>query len=147
MMCIILTLGGTGGFYACNKAYKENPELRLAVSIKGGAESKRLKAGVHNPKYNDKRREWNQKAQKTAKLTGVAVYNSDIRQKGTQAALTPEAREKRIKTLKEINHQHGEKNSQYGTMWIYNSTTRENKKISKEQDIPEGWMKGRITKK
>lgn len=34
------------------------------------------------------------------------------------------------------------KNSQYGTMWINNGTT--NKKIKKEEIIPEGWHKGRI---
>ena len=36
----------------------------------------------------------------------------------------------------------GEANSQYGTMWITNGT--ENKKIKKENVIPEGWYKGRI---
>jgi hypothetical protein len=34
-----------------------------------------------------------------------------------------------------------ETNSQYGTMWITNGT--ENKKIKKEDVIPEGWYKGR----
>jgi len=37
----------------------------------------------------------------------------------------------------------GQRNSQYGTMWITNGI--ENRKIKKEQDvIPEGWYKGRI---
>ncbi len=35
----------------------------------------------------------------------------------------------------------GEKNSQFGTMWITNGT--ENKKIKKIDSIPEGWYKGR----
>ncbi len=38
-------------------------------------------------------------------------------------------------------HQQGSKNSQYGTMWITNG--KENKKIKKDQEIPEGWYKGR----
>jgi len=35
----------------------------------------------------------------------------------------------------------GNKNSQYGTMWITDG--KENKKIKKESLIPEGWYKGR----
>lgn len=34
------------------------------------------------------------------------------------------------------------KNSQYGTMWITNGT--KNKKIKKDDVIPEGWYKGRV---
>jgi group I intron endonuclease len=39
------------------------------------------------------------------------------------------------------DHGQGEKNSQFGTMWITNGT--ENKKIKKSSDIPEGWSRGR----
>lgn len=39
----------------------------------------------------------------------------------------------------------GEKNSQYGTMWITNGS--ENKKISKSNSIPEGWVRGRKMKR
>lgn len=35
----------------------------------------------------------------------------------------------------------GEKNSQYGTMWITNGI--ENKKIKSLDQIPQGWSKGR----
>jgi len=38
--------------------------------------------------------------------------------------------------------QKGEKNSQYGTMWITNRS--ENRKIKKIDNIPEGWYKGRV---
>ena len=37
----------------------------------------------------------------------------------------------------------GKANSQYGTMWICNIELEENKKISKDITIPEGWVKGR----
>lgn len=37
----------------------------------------------------------------------------------------------------------GKSNSQYGTRWICNLELKENKKISKEEEIPEGWVKGR----
>ena len=39
------------------------------------------------------------------------------------------------------NHQAGQRNSQYGTMWITN--TIQNKKIKKQQPVPQGWKKGR----
>lgn len=40
----------------------------------------------------------------------------------------------------------GSRNSQFGTMWIHNSATKENKKISKLLPIPDGWVKGRKLK-
>lgn len=40
--------------------------------------------------------------------------------------------------------QSGKNNSQYGTMWIVNLELRENKKIKKEDVIPEGWIKGYV---
>lgn len=41
--------------------------------------------------------------------------------------------------------QSGSKNSQFGSMWITNGT--ENKKIKSIDLIPDGWYKGRVTKK
>lgn len=41
-------------------------------------------------------------------------------------------------------HQKGSKNHQYGTMWITNEV--ESKKIRKDEEIPEGWRKGRKIK-
>ena len=41
-------------------------------------------------------------------------------------------------------HQLGQKNSQYGTMWITNGV--QNKKIKKCDTLPEGWYRGRIVK-
>ena len=38
----------------------------------------------------------------------------------------------------------GEKNSQYGTIWITNGI--ENKKLRKDSIIPSGWYRGRIVK-
>jgi hypothetical protein len=46
---------------------------------------------------------------------------------------------------KNSERQKGSKNSQFGTKWITDGT--ENKKIPKEQEIPEGWRLGRTIKK
>jgi hypothetical protein len=50
--------------------------------------------------------------------------------------------ENQKKAFKEIKHQQGVKNSQYGTMWITNGFN--NAKITKDQEIPEGYRKGRV---
>ncbi len=39
----------------------------------------------------------------------------------------------------------GDKNSQFGTMWIMNPESGESKKIAKDDLIPDGWVKGRKT--
>lgn len=55
----------------------------------------------------------------------------------------PESIEKAKQTFKEIGHQQGNKNSQFGTMWISSLTEQKSKKIKKTDNIPEGWIKGR----
>lgn len=62
----------------------------------------------------------------------------------SKKAQLPEARAKKKETFKRIGHQQGEKNSQFGTMWITNGI--ESKKIQKDEVIPEGWALGRIFK-
>lgn len=56
----------------------------------------------------------------------------------------PEFQKKRKDTFAITGHAQGSKNSQFGTMWITNGS--ENKKIKKDDSIPEGWMKGRKIK-
>jgi hypothetical protein len=51
------------------------------------------------------------------------------------------AMEKKKETWKKTGRAIGSKNSQFGTMWITNGV--ENKKISKNSIIPDGWNKGR----
>jgi hypothetical protein len=51
---------------------------------------------------------------------------------------------KKIIGLKSSVSQKGNKNSQYGTFWITNGVS--SKKIKSDQDIPEGWFKGRSLK-
>jgi hypothetical protein len=46
-------------------------------------------------------------------------------------------------TYVKTNHQKGEKNSQYGTIWISSLTEQRSKKHKKTDPIPEGWIRGR----
>jgi hypothetical protein len=65
---------------------------------------------------------------------------------GRQKALTSEVRKKRKETFEEIKHQQGEKNSQYGTMWITDGTKEGTYRIKKGEKIPDGFRKGRISR-
>lgn len=47
---------------------------------------------------------------------------------------------------KSNTHQKGSNNSQYGTMWIHSLELKVSKRINKNDDIPEGWYKGRKIK-
>ena len=51
--------------------------------------------------------------------------------------------EKRKKTFSTIKHQQGEKNSQFGRIWISNILTKEVKRITINDTIPEGWVRGK----
>ena len=39
--------------------------------------------------------------------------------------------------------QSGKNNSQYGTIWIFSPTENRSMKIGKDEEIPNGWIKGR----
>lgn len=49
---------------------------------------------------------------------------------------------KQVSKQKKIGSK-GKNNSQYGTIWICNLELQKNKKIKKDEDIPDGWVKGR----
>ena len=70
-----------------------------------------------------------------------------LQPKAVEAARTPEAIERKKKKLKEINHQQGENNSQYGKMWITDGTKEGSYRINKGDPIPEGYRPGRICPK
>jgi len=59
----------------------------------------------------------------------------------TLAAMSPEARTNQKEAFKKIKHSQGERNSQYGTMWVTDGFT--NRKVKKTEPIPEGYRRGR----
>jgi len=68
----------------------------------------------------------------------------DKSSKAVVTAQSETAKKKRLTTMRLNGHQQGEKNSQYGTMWITDGIL--NRKIKKEDVIPEGWRKGMVAK-
>lgn len=58
---------------------------------------------------------------------------------------TKETISKMKETHRKNGHSQGEKNSQYGTMWITDG--KNNKKVAKDAEIQDGWYKGRKIRK
>ena len=72
----------------------------------------------------------------------LGYLNPKNQMKGVEKALTEDARKKRLEKLKEIKHQQGERNNQFGTHWITDGVS--NKKIKNNENIPIGWRLGRV---
>lgn len=121
-MCINLKQGGYGGF--CNEEHKKK-FLKNAKKTQFKDNKEGLKYFLYKL-YNDEEwRKWYKTRVKPFNWTG---------------------RNHREDTKKKIGEknsalQKGEKNSQYGTMWITNGI--ENKKIKVNEPIPDNWFKGR----
>lgn len=72
--------------------------------------------------------------------------NRDVNIKKLKASTgSPESIEKKKKTFKQIKHQQGQKNSQYGKMWITDGTKEGSYRINKGDPIPEGFRPGRVS--
>lgn len=71
----------------------------------------------------------------------IMKCNSDTQQRYFNSRLY-ESRKVNFSTVMK-NEQSGEKKSQFGTRWIFNDDLKQNKKIPKDYEIPEGWKEGR----
>lgn len=131
-----LKKGGTGGFDYINQneLYKKGWKNRTEESIRkmrdsgsvGGKKSVVLEKGFHN---SDNRKDgWKSEEQKINCL---------------KASMTTEANNKRKETFQHIKHQSGNKNSQFGTIWITDGVI--SRKIKSIDAIPNGWKRGRHT--
>ncbi len=130
-----VTLGGFGGFYHVNskklniyEGHKEQAKINLAGGTAGF--QKKLK----DKKFHE---EWRQKVSNSAMF-----YFLNGGKNGFEGAIHTSETRKKI-GQKSAVHQKGSGNSQFGTMWICNVETKQNKKISRNSDIPIGWIKGR----
>ena len=116
--------GGLGGWDHYNGS-----KTHIANSKKGGLKSaNRASNPFKDPKF-----------QKTIEWTRTP---DRMRMLGKKAN-TPEANAKRKATFLETGHSQGEKNSQFGKIWISNVLTKEVKRITINDNIPEGWVRGK----
>jgi len=130
-MCMNLALGGGGGFRDTNH--------QLKCSTAGGiANANRLKC---DPGYRKKVSE-----QMTITNIRAVEEGTHFTPDWTGRKHKEETKEKIRETFKDIKHQQGSNNSQFGTCWVYNLKFKESKKISKielNQYLESGWTKGR----
>lgn len=127
--------GGHGGFDHINKNKDE-----------GYLETRKN----NGKRYNFKTRndpKWKPRCGKDSYTFGIKTETNfalsrDIQRKASINSQSAEANQKRKETLKRMQHSKGEKNSQFGTIWITNGIA--NNKIKKGMTIPLGWRKGRI---
>jgi hypothetical protein len=89
-----------------------------------------------------------------AHLLLVKIYNNNLRLVKAVAMMCIGQNERKLTnrmygkmrelfSLSMSESQSGQKNSQYGTRWIRNLETKETKKISKNDSLPNGWLEGR----
>ena len=130
-----ICVGGKGGFSYINREglnlYGNNSSNYYSFIMKG------VKA------KQEKLLDINYKNSISNKIS-ISVKNAYIegRKKSYQPLADHKIREKHALACR--NNSKGEKNSQFGSMWITNGT--ENKKIKNIDIIPEGWYKGRKIK-
>lgn len=123
--CMNLKEGGYGGSsketqFLRSKSgglstWRKNPDKMRLVSSKGGISSFIRKTGIHNP--NTKHFHGKKHSEKTKDRISIANSIS----------------------------QSGERNSQFGTIWITDGINT--KKIKKDQNVPDGFRIGRTLKK
>ena len=130
--------GGNGGFGHINlnginvdisEQRRRNPSIIEKAAKKGGNRKKYLME--NNPNYREMCRQSAAKGLKTYFETNPGNF--------TNKKHTEETKQKMRKPKNQ-----GDKNSQFGTMWITNG--QENKKIKKDDQIPMGWCAGRKIK-
>lgn len=131
-----LRRGGHGGFDYINKF----PELRNNATPESVSKGGRVSWERHRDKHTERlaaatKKSWNENYDK----------RKESNQKGLLAMRSAEVIQKRKEIYNEIKHQQGERNSQFGTMWITDGV--KNKKIKKTDTIPDGWNRGRVDKK
>ncbi|AWY10288.1 putative Seg-like homing endonuclease [Acinetobacter phage AM101] len=131
-----IKLGGHGGWDHINSQLTH--EHRKKLGKLGGIASKKL---FECPKF----KEYHLLKVKSAWLDPIKRKRMSFNVAGKFKGKThkPETIEKVKNTFKEIKHQQGEKNSQFGKMWIYSLELKQSKRINKHDPIPVGWNKGR----
>lgn len=129
-----LKRGGFGGWdYVNTNGLSPRPAWTDAARIAAKAAIKKIPPEYYS---NRTKMSWH----------GLSEKEKQARTKNARlAAMSEESTSKRIRSLREIGHQQGEKNSQFGTIWV-NHPERGNKKIKKEalaEYLSAGFVRGR----
>ncbi len=140
-MCMNLTLGGGHGWDYINNTI-DPEEMRRRGNI-GNKKIKILKES--DPDFLKKWIEQKSNNGKIVKEKQIGIFSPSII--GTSFLGKIHSEESKEKMRKGAKGKHvGDKNSQYGTCWIYNEKIKECKKIKTVEEIPNGWLKGRKLK-
>lgn len=139
-----LKVGGFGGFDFINENKLNGFSIDPNISKKGrvatdkalekkyGSEWRQvLVDSLHTPEAIRKRKE---------------TYLKNGNRPSTKQLMSDDAIAKKKETYKQIEHQSGSKNSQFGTRWIYSTEHKKSKKIPKDAQTPQGWIDGRKIK-
>lgn len=117
-----------------DKSIKKHREGSLRGASKGGLSARDMGVGVHGLTKEERMLSAEKGRVAIKEKYGVdsifSIINKD-----------PVLNAKKKLIFKEIAHQQGEKNSNYGNMWITDGI--ESKRINKNIEIPTGWRKGR----
>jgi hypothetical protein len=137
-----LRRGGNGGWDFLNKTGMNNSTKDFESLMRGPLSSS---ARWKNDKVFAERtaKEWSvlRKKEFEAGVRHSCFSNPEIQKQIQLKSQSDSANEKRKRTYEDRGHQQGEKNSQFGKMWITNE--KESVRIKKTDPIPEGWRKGR----
>jgi hypothetical protein len=137
-----LRRGGNGGWDYINKNNLQcSEEIRLSQIESGKQSQEKMKISGKHAFLN---KEIRAKLINYMKLNKIGFMDPEVQKRGILAMASETSNSKRKETFKRNNHQSGEKNSQFGSMWITNG--KESKPIKKTDLIPEGWYKGRTIK-
>lgn len=128
-----LKVGGFGGWDYINNS----EEIRIA-------KNKKARKIANENGALEKAKEAKSKLMKDpvyVKEVGQKISKANKGKPGTFKGKKHSQESKEKMSLSSKNKTTGNKNSQYGTMWITNK--KENKKVKKDSIIPNGWYKGR----
>lgn len=143
-----LKLGGEGGFDHLNdgsEAHLERVRKGRRVANENGA----LEKATESIRVLNKDPEWSKQRVEKARKTVMERYGDDSPSKTSFLGKTHTEESKAKIGEANSKHQKGEKNSQYGTCWIYHPESKKNKKIDKtllDEYTQQGWIKGRKIK-
>lgn len=133
-----LKVGGFGGWDFIN-ANSLNGFSNKEIAIKGAITTNKIRTQIHSEKLKTDK-EYRQKYSE-AVSKGLKEYYKNA----TDIVNGMNGKRHSEESKAKMRDSHiGNSNSQYGTMWITNGI--ENKKIMKDDHIPEGWNKGRKIK-